>query len=176
MKIGALILAFLLLAAGYLAARALYFSEPENPFGPYTVGIHRDYQNETELELIYRTENLSCPDGSWYVGSFDRVVIADCVNSEALDYYTGVIENLSRDPDYLGFTFLSASFYYTARVSHSPATLNATTTVTLTLRFSDYCGNLCAMGFTHQRVATYSQEGELLALEGDDVEPSVWVS
>lgn len=151
-------------------------------YGPYVKNMRRHYDNALEKDLIATAEEFSPPDGRWWCDEFDNIKIADCVTLQAIQYYATLIENIRRDHDYTGISIKHANFTYVAEVHNitNKGTYNTSDTtlyeVNLTTHFDEYCGNVCAMHFTHTRSVIFNQRQEVLAVKGDDNPPPVIVS
>ncbi|WP_347839479.1 hypothetical protein [uncultured Draconibacterium sp.] len=125
----------------------------------------------------------------WYYNHFDGVLIPYCITTEAIDYYADLIDQYNANKE--DVFFITAEFSYTADVDFyetytSPASnsvgspvetksYEAVYVVTLDLKWTNYCGPLCAMWIDTQRIAVFNQSGELLDVFLDG-EQSVAVS
>lgn len=160
----------------------------------FVKSIERISEDDFEASLIEKAENyyppreevagaarpwLEVPEsGYWYYDSFDGVKIPYCITKEAIEYYSGLIDRFNADKD--GTFFLAAEFNYKAEVKFfenytSPATdsegieteqqtFSSVYVVLMQLKWSDYCGSLCAMWIDKKREVVFSAEGDLLAV------------
>ncbi|MFO8052311.1 MAG: hypothetical protein R6V01_11540 [Thermoplasmatota archaeon] len=150
--------------------------------GPYTKEIELEYDNELELSMIQKAENLTPPDGSAWYDTFDNIKLADCVCRESIDYYSELIDDIEEDPDLVGITIKEAEMTYTARVVGFLNNGSYNTTddrlyrVELNLSFHEYMGPLAAMWYDHYRTVVMTEDLEVLDVQGDDEKSSVIVS
>lgn len=150
--------------------------------GPYDVIIERNYNNESEQELISIAENITPPDGSWWFMEFDNILIADCVNKEAIRYYTDLINNIEDDHRFTGFDIKNAYFKYKATIDYidNPGIYNTSIPnlieVNLTIEFNEYVDPINALWFDHFRCVIFDHNKEIITVLGDDEEPVVLVS
>jgi hypothetical protein len=152
------------------------------PHGPYETSINRNYHNESEEELISIAENIEPPDGKWWFDEFDNIKLADCVNIEAIEYYSDLIHKIKGDHDFTGIDIKNANFTYNANVIYFNNNGKYNTTyeelieVNLTISFSEYCGSLCGVWFEHYRIVIFNYESDIILVRGDDIQPQVMVS
>lgn len=165
----------------------------EMPERSYTKLIERNTDNSFEADLITKAESyyppredlvaatewsgLEVPETAyWYYNSFDGVLIPYCITTDAIDYYTTLIDEFNANKD--DVFFLTAEFSYSANVefhdSYSspdensngetvePQNFESVYVVTLNLYWMDYCGPLCAMWIEKQRIAVFNESGDLL--------------
>ena len=188
---------FLLLSLFMLALVSCNDSSDDNEFEmperSYTSLIERNTDNSFEADLITKAESyyppredlvaatewsgLEVPETAyWYYNSFDGVLIPYCITTDAVDYYTTLIEEFNANED--DVFFLTAEFSYSANVefhdSYSspdensngetvePQNFESVYVVTLNLYWMDYCGPLCAMWIEKQRIAVFDESGDLL--------------
>ena len=188
---------FLLLSLFMLALVSCNDSSDDNEFEmperSYTSLIERNTDNSFEADLITKTESyyppredlvaatewsgLEVPETAyWYYNSFDGVLIPYCITTDAVDYYTTLIDEFNANKD--DVFFLTAEFSYSANVefhdSYSspdensngetvePQNFESVYVVTLNLYWMDYCGPLCAMWIEKQRIAVFNESGDLL--------------
>lgn len=144
-----------------------------NPF-KITKEISREYNSEFEKKLIEISENIAPPDGVWYSDEFDGVKIADCINFEAIDYYSNLIDSIKENNGFTGFKLKRACFEYSAKIvpvkyDTSFTTLEEDLTeVNLRISFDAYCGSQCAFWFSHERRVIFNKELEIVKVIGDD--------
>nr|WP_321354108.1 hypothetical protein [uncultured Draconibacterium sp.] len=165
----------------------------EMPERSYTKLIERNSDNSFEAELITKAESyypsreeiidaaewsgMEVPETAyWYYNYFDGVLIPYCITTDAIDYYSDLIDmyNANREDVF----FYTAEFTYTASVEFhdsytspdensngetvEPQSFESVYVVTLDLSWTDYCGPLCAMWIEKQRVAVFNESGDLL--------------
>jgi hypothetical protein len=150
--------------------------------GPYEVIIERNYNNESEEELISIAENITPPDGSWWFMEFDNILIADSVNKESINYYVNLIEEIENDHDFTGFDIKNAYFKYNVTIDYIKNNGIYNTSdqnlieINLTFAFDEYVNPLNALGFNHYRCVIFNDQKDIISVLGDDIEPDVWVS
>nr|WP_319511234.1 hypothetical protein [uncultured Draconibacterium sp.] len=165
----------------------------EMPERSYTKLIERNTDNSFEADLITKAESyyppredlvaatewsgLEVPETAyWYYNSFDGVLIPYCITTDAIDYYTTLIDEFNANKD--DVFFLTAEFTYSASVEFhdaysspdensngetvEPQSFDSVYVVTLNLYWMDYCGPLCAMWIEKQRIAVFDESGDLL--------------
>ena len=160
----------------------LFKKEPEEKYGPYIKDINRNYQNETEKELISIAENITPPDGQWWVyhGS-DK--IADCVNIEAIEYFSDVIDDLrNRENNYNERDIKKANFTYYVNIRYitNNGEYNTSETnlieVNLTMHYSYWVSAKGAKWVDHYRCVIFNYNKEVVEVINDDVWPKVLVA
>ncbi|WP_321370281.1 hypothetical protein [uncultured Draconibacterium sp.] len=167
--------------------------ELEMPKRSYTKLIERNSDNSFEAELITKAElyyppredliaatewsGMEVPETAyWYYNSFDGVLIPFCITTDAIDYYTTLIDEFNANKE--DVFFYTAEFTYSANVefhdsytspnensngeSVEPQNFDSVYVVTLDLYWMDYCGPLCAMWIEKQRIAVFNESGDLL--------------
>ncbi|QIA06300.1 hypothetical protein [Draconibacterium halophilum] len=167
--------------------------ELEMPERSYTKLIERNSDNTFEAELITKGESyypprqdvidatewsgMEVPETAyWYYNHFDGVLIPYCITTDAIDYYSDLIDQYNANKD--DVFFLTAEFTYTANVSFhdvytspdtnseghnvEPQNFESVYVVTLDLYWMDYCGPLCAMWIEKQRIVVFDESGDLL--------------
>ena len=165
----------------------------EMPERSYTKLIERNSDNSFEAELITKAESYYPPredliaatewsgmevpeDAYWYYNSFDGVLIPYCITTDAIDYYTTLIDVFNANKE--DVFFYTAEFTYSANVEFhdsytspdknsigetvEPQSFESVYVVTLDLYWMDYCGPLCAMWIEKQRIAVFDESGDLL--------------
>jgi hypothetical protein len=153
-----------------------------NLHGPYEVIIEKSYSDELEEELISIAENITPPDGSWWFMEFDNILVADCVNKEAIRYYVDLIGEIEEDHSFTGFDIKNAYFKYNVTVNYIIDEENRSTLdhslikVNLTIRFHEYVNPINALWFDHYRCVVFNEDKEIVSVFGDDTEPEVMVS
>ena len=116
----------------------------EEVYGPYEITIERNYNNESEEEMISIAENITPPDGLWWFMDFDNIRIADCVNNDAIKYYSDLINEIEIDHDFTGFDIKNAYFKYNATIAYIANTGNFNTSdqylikVILSISYHEY--------------------------------------
>lgn len=148
-------------------------------YGPYESDINRNYQNEFEEELISIAENIEPADSQWWIDEIDNIRIADCVNDEAIYYYSNLIEDIKKNHDYTGFNIRSARFIYKANVQYinNNGMYNSSDSelieINLILNFSESVNSLNGMAFSHFRTVIFNYDKEIISVIGDDIRPQV---
>jgi hypothetical protein len=164
-------------------------NEPERI---YTKSIERNFSNEFEENLIEKAEayypsrdsiveaadfQLEIPGSNyWFYSAFDGTLIPYAITKEAVDYYSGLIDQFNKNKS--DNFFFMAEFYYSASVTffenyQSPAEnsrgepvvpkeFESVYAVELILKWEQYCGPLCAMWIDKQRIAVFNEAGELI--------------
>ncbi|WP_321347579.1 hypothetical protein [uncultured Draconibacterium sp.] len=168
-------------------------NEFEMPERSYTKLIERNSDNSFEADLITKAETYYPPKQDvidatewsgievpetdyWYYNHFDGVMIPYCITTEAIDYYSDLIDmyNANREDVF----FFTAEFTYSANVEFfdaytspdknsmgqtvEPQSFESVYVVALDLYWMDYCGPLCAMWIEKQRIAVFNESGDLL--------------
>ena len=167
--------------------------ELEMPERSYTKLIERNSDNSFEAELITKAElyyppredliaatewsGMEVPETAyWYYNSFDGVLIPYCITTDAIDYYTTLIDEFNANKE--DVFFYTAEFTYSANVEFhdsytspdknsigetvEPQSFDSVYVVTLDLYWMDYCGPLCAMWIEKQRIAVFNESGDLI--------------
>lgn len=145
-------------------------SAPES-IAPYADEGGRCVPNGVEELSPLHDESLR----SWCSHRFDCVCIPYALTCEALKYYVDVILAF-RHQDFSpsgGITMETSSLTYNARVAfHERIEYEGTVfvdvrVVYLSLQWSQYCGNICALFFSKERLVIFNAEGEVEAVIGD---------
>lgn len=172
--------------------------EPKMPERNYIKLIERNSNNSFEAELITTAESyypprenvvaatqwsgIDAPETDyWYYNHFDGVLIPYCITTEAIEYYTNLIDQYNANKK--DVFFITAEFTYSANVNFhdtytspdknsmgetlDPQNFESVYVVTLNLYWMDYCGPLCAMWIEKQRIAVFNESGELLEIYMD---------
>ena len=122
----------------------------------------------------------AAPGDRWWYDSFDSTWTPYAVTGAAIVYYLGRLRELSeRDGLFSagpsdGTPKHRGELRYTASVSRSDSA-GAVYVVRLTLRWSYWCGELCAMTFEQTRLVLFDAAGKIIRALGDG-KPSVIVS
>nr|WP_319572321.1 hypothetical protein [uncultured Draconibacterium sp.] len=190
---------FLLLSVLLLALASCSDSSDDNNLeiqgNSYTKLIERNSDTSFEVELIKKAESyyppredlidatkwsgMEVPETDyWYYNHFDGVLIPYCITTEAIDYYSNLIDQYNANKD--DVFFITAEFTYSANVTHhdtytspdknskretvAPQSFESVYVVTLDLYWMDYCGPVCAMWIEKQRIAVFNESGELLEI------------
>lgn len=118
------------------------------------------------------------PSDRWWLDTFDETWIPFAVTGAAVDYYLGRLHDYAAGLGPFGNKWPDGpdhgSFTYTARVvtSSEPGTARM---AELELRWSYWCGMLCAIEFTQTRRVFFDSAGHAVRVEGDG-QPLVVVS
>lgn len=170
-------------------------NELEMPERSYTKLIERNSNTSFEAELITKAESYYPPredliDATewsgmevretdyWYYNSFDGVLIPYCITTEAIDYYSDLVDDFNANKE--DVFFYTAEFTYSANVEFhdaytspnknslgetmEPQSFESVYVVTLDLYWMDYCGPLCAMWIEKQRIAVFNESADLLEI------------
>jgi hypothetical protein len=109
----------------------------------------------------------------WWWREWDGVLLPYALTGAAVAHYVDRVRQLSIGghpfPQLSEGTSHTASVTYTAQVRALPATSSAPGghEVHLQVEFSFYCGPLCALSFTHERVVEFDASGKVIAIRGD---------
>lgn len=118
------------------------------------------------------------PADRWWLDAFDETWIPFAVTAGAVDYYLGRLHDYAAGRSPFGFSATDGtdhgSLSYTAKVVPSTEP-GVTRVVELELRWSYWCGMLCAMEFIHIRRVFFDAGGRTVRIEGDG-RPTVVVS
>lgn len=127
---------------------------------------------------------VSKQERPWSYGEFDGVRLPYAVTMDAVRYYLALIQALARGDSTQthGIRMKVASFTYRATVSQHYADYSRdgrafkdVYVVSMKVRWSDYCGRLCACGFDLDREVVVRRDGTVLCVFGDR-KPMVTVS
>ena len=157
----------------------------------YTKTIEREGTSAFEASLIAQAEAAYPPrdsvlaavlpeqhgqipeTGYWYYSSFDGVLIPYAITGDAVTYYSALIDSLERETSAF---FTQAELEYKADVSFEEAyaapspegvaspqeSFERVYVVSMSLKWFQYCGSLCAMWIDQQRVVVFDASGTLL--------------
>ncbi len=171
----------------------------------HVVSIERHYQNGFQHRLITIAENakptvetinrlvaksggrLSHQDFEskwWWGSSEDRIKSPIYLNIDVVRYYRKMSARFRRGDfsDANGVKMLSSSLIYSAVVSpHDSVTIEGTRfprgfTVDMNFAWSEYCGPICALSFKVSRKVIFDEQGEILAIFGDEEERIMLIS
>lgn len=113
----------------------------------------------------------------WYYSQFDGILIPYAVNSGAINYYSRMIDSLNANN---GYNFLlSAKFDYSADIKFKESytfegknlfsgrqmpsvSFSRVYVVSMTLKWENYCGPVCGLWISHQRVVVLDESGNIL--------------
>ena len=114
----------------------------------------------------------------WWYDTVSGVRVPFAITKEAVDYYSDLIAQWKKDPHgYGSIVWLSATFKYKADVqpfSRYEAAGHVFTDVNvvhLVLKWSAFCGPMCAHAFTKERIVVLNANGDVLAIIGDGTTP-----
>jgi|GEM_PF-747057 len=120
----------------------------------------------------------SIPDSNlWFYEVFDNVLIPFAITSHTISYYNDFIDSLSVNNGY-NF-FIKANFEYSADIEFKESytfegknlfteeplpsvTFERVYVVNMSLKWEDYCGELCALWISHKRIVVFDESGNLL--------------
>jgi hypothetical protein len=131
-----------------------------------------------------RYEALSRERRLWWYDTFDGVRIPYAVTMDAVRYYLGLTQALGRgdSTQTAGIPMKRSLFSYSARISDRAATYSRdgrvfkdVFVVEMGLKWSNYCGSLCACSFSLNRTVLIRPDGTVLCVFGDQ-KPMVIVS
>lgn len=114
----------------------------------------------------------------WWFDSFDDTWVPFAVTGATLDYYLGRIRDIAAGRG--KFTYANGepadegTLDYRATVRRDSSAGHAYV-VELRLRWSYWCGDMCAMSFTQTRAVTFDSAGSVIGIAGDE-RPLVSVS
>jgi hypothetical protein len=179
-------------------AHPLAVKELNRP-GRHKVKISRRFSNENEEKLMRIAEAVYPPPDEvtrgltpdqkaevgmndvrlWWCREFDSVRIPYAVTRSAVAYYLEVSAEFGKKKPRVPFwrSMKSSSLTYQASIMRKESYRAGQVThrevyiVSMMLGWSQYCGNLCAMDFGKSRTVVLSEQGEVLAVEGDGCEP-----
>lgn len=189
-KILSLSLVFVI-SLGIVSCKKESEDEPERV---YTKTIERNFTNEFEKDLIEKAEAyypprdsvveaanayMEIPDSNyWFYSSFDGTYIPYAITKEAVEYYSGLIDQFNANKS--DSFFFTAEFVYSASVEFHenylspsansreepviPEEFESVYVVDLLLEWEQYCGPLCAMWIDKQRIAVFDESGQLLGV------------
>jgi hypothetical protein len=124
--------------------------------------------------------------GYWFYGAFDGVLIPYAITGDAVTYYSDLIDALEAGEELQFLTEASLDYRATASFREAytfegadPETgeplpsesFERVYVVEMSLGWSQYCGELCAMGINHDRVVVFDEAGELLRVSLDGPRP-----
>jgi len=162
--------------------------------GSYTIIIERNTNRAFHEEIIAKAEacfppeyqiidpqdrdKLNIPSGEslWWGGSFDGVRIPFAITGSAVEYYTRLIQLYKEGKFEEAGTIenISASFTYKVSVTHYNGFVydnhnyGRVHVVQQELSWSNYCGMLCALWFTRERLIIFdAKDSALLGVIGD---------
>lgn len=160
--------------------------------GDHKITIARQYESEEEARLIQMAESVypnredvlaveghfvkekSIPAGEelWWYDAFDGVRIPYAITGDAVCYYRDLTLAF-RKGDFTGsngIRMLKSELHYTAAVARHEhyesdgREFQGVSVVTMKLSWSQYCGNVCAMGFQKERVVVFDAAGKIIAV------------
>lgn len=162
----------------------------------YTKQIERIYSNDFEKNLITIAESIYPPRDSvlsvtppellpfipdsnyWFYQTFDGVVIPYAITSEAIIYYSEIIDTLkSRQNSFI----YKAVFSYSAKVTFNniyifegidpmtglplqSETFNDVYVISMDLSWDHYCGPECGLYIDHKRIVVFDNQGNLIKI------------
>jgi hypothetical protein len=175
--------------------------EDEKVEGDYSKTIERIYSDTFEANLIDKAEKYYPPREDvlemvwegveipetdyWHYDQFDGVALPILITREAISYYSAFIDSLNANSG--ENFFLSANFEYKAEVAYydtytppdqnaegnpvETEDFNSVYVVHLQLKWSDYCGSLCALWINKERFVVFDKSGNLIKVFLDGVAP-----
>lgn len=169
----------------------------------YVMEIRRTFQGDEEALLIQRAEAAVPPredvlvligdakkqeragvndeEPLWWFVTFDGVRIPYAITADALVFYHTTFEafrggdfSISHDIVMKKVTFIyEASVSREDRFEHEEEVFEDVHVVRMSLKWSQYCGGECAMGFYKERIVVFDAGGEILAVLLDGETPYV---
>jgi hypothetical protein len=160
-----------------------------NPDEERLIRIAEETYPPTEAVLaiaksVSGSEALSKERRLWWYDTFDGVRIPYAVTMDAVRYYLGLTQALGRgdSTQTAGIRMKRSHFSYYARISNRTATYSRdgrvfkdVYVVEMGLKWSNYCGSLCACSFRLDRTVLIRPDGTVLCVFGDQ-KPMVTVS
>jgi len=153
------------------------------------------YKNpdRVDLELLkqwrYNAEPyVILPDGEpkWWSGPTSTIQAAELVSTGAVLYYYNISQTFRSNEGKLNnnsFKFVSSTLKYEASIrkmdvyERSGKNFNNVYVANMTLTWGQFCGRLCAFGFTRNKIVVMSPSGEILEMFLDDpVNNKSWIS
>jgi hypothetical protein len=131
-----------------------------------------------------KSGDLSQEKRLWWYGDFDGVRLPYAVTMDAVRYYLGLLQAMGRGDSTAtrGLRMKRASFSYHAHVSslvsaysRNGRVFHDVYIVEMGLKWSNYCGSLCACWFDLDRTVILRRDGTVLCVFGDR-KPRVIVS
>jgi protocatechuate 3,4-dioxygenase beta subunit len=170
----------------------------------FVATVHREFRDPAEERLLRIAEEtypptkavLSIADDRldrkallqekrlWWYGEFDGVRLPYAVTMDAVRYYLSLTQALGRGESSQthGIRMKASQFSYSAHISPEPKTFSRggrvfedVWVVEMRLEWSDYCGSLCACGFSLDRTVLLRRDGTVVCVFGDR-KPIVGVS
>lgn len=163
----------------------------------YTVEIDRVHSGQQTVALLKKAEalypkrekvwaasrdahfklsqSLDIKEPLWWSSSFDGVRIPYAITAGAVTYYQKLIQDFMKG-DFSGsgnIKMTNASLKYTASIkqyaewTYEKQDFKDVYVADMVLSWSQYCGNLCAMGFTKKRLVVLDKDGNVRAVFGD---------
>lgn len=113
-------------------------------------------------------------EGQWWYEDFDGTRIPFALTDDAVRYYIARLNDLARrDGKSGGLPMTSAGFYYSATVTPADSIAAEAArprdgyVVDLTMRWSQWCGDLCSLVLGKTRRVWVASDGRVLVVEGD---------
>jgi hypothetical protein len=162
----------------------------------FTISIVRLARDSVERELLARAESLMPPadsierkaalvSGSGHVAAFkeakempgdrwwwrdwDDVLLPYALTGAAIDHYVARVRALAAAPN--PFARWNQGVAHRARIEYTaavePRGADGGHRVRMQVRFSFYCGPLCALSFDHSRIVEFDPAGTPVRVEGD---------
>ena len=170
----------------------------------FVATVNRGFRNSEEERLIRIAEETYPPaeavlsiaetrpgghgpskqERLWWYGEFDGVRLPYAVTMDAVRYYLALTQAFGRGDTTQtnGIPMKRSNFSYHANVSSRPSTYSRdgrvfedVYVVEMGLRWSNYCGSLCACSFDLDRTVVLRRDGTVLCVFGDQ-RPRVLVS
>ena len=123
----------------------------------------------------------------WWCDEFDGIRIPFAITANAVVYYQNALQEFGKG-DFSrshGIKMLTASLDYSAtakdydeweytdETTRKKEKFTKVSIVLLVLRWRQYCGSLCAMGFSKHRFVVFDPNGNVLAIRSDGQAPVV---
>ena len=182
------------------AARIDVLPETLEIAGPFSVHVTRKVASDAEARALAAAEAVapgdSCrfewllgqyvppdPQAWWWCVDTDGIRVARSVTGDAVRYYLGLSSSLREGRPTITIPLKRSNFTYDASVSQQESFVDETGhehhdlfVVTLSLRWSDYCGLLCAHSFSKSRTVVVARNGSVLSVSGDGPPDNIGMS
>lgn len=171
----------------------LNLSEEKIDVGSHKFQFSRQTANETELLLIRKAEALypkeTTPENTgtvnksgkvfepeietppvWSTRPFDGVKIAKLISTRAIDYYRQLSSAYRNKHNPTRIQMKETDFRYWANVVHfdkydiKREIFKDVYVVFMKMKWSQYCGGLCAMAFTREKFVIFDKNNEPVAM------------
>ena len=142
-------------------------------YGPYEVNINREFNNQTEKDIILFVENLSNDNMNLWEDDFHYPKKGNYICAESINYYKDVVETFEQNHSSTDAVVKHAGMAYRASIAYieNNGTYNTTDNnlieVYLELEYSHYVGPLCGLGYGWYRRVILTNNMTVIKIEGD---------